>query len=157
MQLFSDEYLMHYGIKGMKWKKKKFRTPESYYEEGMDEYLGRKEKGKYKKLSRDDAVGNAYRHASNQQRRADREYASIEPGDWNYMGSSHQRAKKAIEGARKIADIKRNDDLKKARTKAYKKNQRRIARQQKRAKVKKAIKNFVDPPLKVEHHTYLGH
>lgn len=24
MQFFSDDYLMHYGVKGMKWKKKKF-------------------------------------------------------------------------------------------------------------------------------------
>lgn len=39
MQFFSDEYLMHYGIKGMKWKKKKKPglpkdvTDDAYYEQ----------------------------------------------------------------------------------------------------------------------------
>lgn len=39
MQFFSDEYLMHYGVKGMKWKKKKKPglpndvTDDAYYEQ----------------------------------------------------------------------------------------------------------------------------
>lgn len=29
MQLFSEDYLMHYGVKGMKWKKRKGPVPET--------------------------------------------------------------------------------------------------------------------------------
>jgi len=34
MQLFSDDYLMHYGVKGMRWKKKKKKKEEEidYYD-----------------------------------------------------------------------------------------------------------------------------
>lgn len=32
MQLFSEDYLMHYGVKGMKWKKKKAQPPNDPYD-----------------------------------------------------------------------------------------------------------------------------
>lgn len=32
MQLFSEDYLMHYGVKGMKWKKKKAQPPKDPYD-----------------------------------------------------------------------------------------------------------------------------
>lgn len=162
MQFFSDEYLMHYGIKGMKWKKKKkgeFRTPESYYEEAYNDAANWVKKPNDKRflkdLNRTDARGDSARHRSNTLRRIRRSYAKAKPGDYNYNGNNFITAHTEHK-TRKLADERRNADLKKARKKAYKKNQRRIARQQKRAKVKNAIKNFVNPPLKVEHHTYLG-
>lgn len=45
MQLFSDDYLMHYGIKGMKWKKKKKKKEEiDYYDPRLWEPSEREQK-----------------------------------------------------------------------------------------------------------------
>lgn len=149
MQFFSDDYLMHYGIKGMKWKKRKgneeFKTP--------DEYLA-------------DAYSSVRRSNEASTLRGGTKYAK-EVKDWHREVLKHPGAQNAYK-EHKLINIRANEarraDLKKAREAAYKKNQKRIAKQQRKAKVKNALKRvknkvFVDTSnsTKVGKHLYVEH
>lgn len=110
MKLFSDEYLMHYGVKGMKWKKKKkfqedvphVGSPEEYLDEAYRDII---------------SVGGA------------------DPKKWtrfrrNVESISNSSQQKDVDAVRETANTRRRNDLRAAREVAYRNNQRRIARQQ---------------------------
>ena len=170
MQFFSDEYLMHYGIKGMKWKKHKKpedKTPAEYYNEAVDEVNGVpkigirifRKMGAYKEGSPVDGHRTDSEVARAFKRRLSEGHVD-DPRITAAMRDHVQTYRKA----QKLADSHRNADLKKARKEAYKKNQKRIAKQQRKAKVKntlKRVKNkiFVDTSgsKKIGKHLYVDH
>lgn len=130
MQFFSDDYLMHWGVKGMKWKKRKKRyleEPEGRFET-PDEYMFE--------------AGRAYHD------QVERKSGTADKGRWmrEYANNAHRQ------------------DRGYARQQAYKKNQRRIAKQQRKAKVNNALKHvknkiFVDTSgsKKIGKHLYVEH
>lgn len=164
MQLFSEDYLMHYGIKGMKWKKKK-KQPADYLEEAYQD-LGYKLDGKN---VTDVTFSDRNKRRSHRYNTNVPHYAnpSIKYYPKEYIASTYKVHREAKQ-AEALADKRRNADLKEARKKAYKKNQKRVGKQQRRAKVKNAVnrikkKVFVDTSgkqkvgnLYVSHDTHLG-
>ena len=133
MQLFSEDYLMHWGVKGMKWKKhrkdrfftddpekrKEFETAEQYLQEG---YYNAKKDPLYNGMDESSKRRLAYKHANELHR----------------------------------------SDISVSKNNAYKRNQKRIARQQRKAKVNNALKKvknkvFTDTSgmKKVGSHTYV--
>ena len=118
MQFFSDDYLMHYGVKGMKWKKHKVpevKTPEEYLNEAYSEVY--------------DMGGTNMKDWTKKRRDWENTVSTI-PGD------SPQRR---IRDIRERADTKRKYDLRAARETAYHNNQLRIEKQQRKAKVKNTL------------------
>lgn len=100
-QLFSEDYLMHHGVKGMKWKKRKrrfleepkgrFETPEEYMYEAGQEY----------------------------HRQVEKKGGTADKGKW----------------MREFANQAHRQDQGYARQQAYKKNQKRIAKQMRQKKI----------------------
>lgn len=153
MQLFSEDYLMHYGIKGMKWKKRKkpeeVKDPNEYLADSF-KYFGAP--------NRAIDLKNGGRYAKDVR-------------DW------HRKAKRELTGERlewhksvdRLADVRRRKAIRASREYGYNKNQKRIAKQQRKARVKNSLKRlknkiFVDTSgkqkvgkhLYVEHDTHLG-
>lgn len=146
MHFFSDDYLMHYGIKGMKWKKKKgpeeFKSPDNYLADAYSS-VGRYNEATNLRLGYGKRTKDWHRQAKRE--------ASV--------GSHVYKQHKLIDSR---ADSFRRADQKKALTEAYKKNQKRIAKQQRKARVKNALKKvknkvFTDTSgmKKVGSHTYV--
>lgn len=167
MQFFSDEYLMHYGVKGMKWRKHKRNltrnengeiitdfqmTPAE--KEGVQTYSGHPE------AYLDDAYTLVNGHSmslwptqsllmdptTNDGRWAEHERHNIRQTWTDYRREQEKtpEGKKRVAVIRAAADELRRMDAgsydKKQREKAYHRNEKRLAKQQKKAKVKNSVK-----------------
>ena len=127
MQFFSEDYLMHYGIKGMKWKKKKgnqdVKSPDEYL---ADAYAQVSPEGWRRAVDLRNG-GSGAKWTKDHMRSMLNETNGSRNGD---IYRKYRRMES-------IANANRRADIKKARKKAYKKNQRRIARQQLKAKIQR--------------------
>lgn len=124
MQLFSEDYLMHYGVKGMKWKKHKVpevKTPEEYLDEAYRDKVGSLEGTNNKKWT---------------------ELRRMTEYNANLKGNSGDLARKRLKQLRDVQDTantRRKYALKAARETAYLNNQARIEKQQRKQKIQNAL------------------
>lgn len=161
MRFFSDDYLMHYGVKGMKWRKHKLTrnkdgelitdlhitpaTPEPdfdttinlYPEVHLDTGFGLVN-GEYMS---DTATQALYWN----DQRLEGERKKIREYWTNYRRAQEQtpEGRKRVEAIRAVSDELRRRDLdymRRKKEKAYHKNEKRIAKQQKKAHVKNSVK-----------------
>lgn len=161
MQFFSEEYLAHYGVKGMKWRKHKLTrnqdgeiitdfhetpaTPEPDFDTSI--HL-------YPEVYLDTASGlvNGYYLSDTATQalywddpRLEGERKKIRQSWTPYRRDMEKtpEGKKRVEAIRAVADELRRRDLdymSRQREKAYHKNEKRLEKQQKKAKVKNSIK-----------------
>lgn len=169
MQFFTDEYLMHYGIKGMKWrhhKKSQTRinevgddrelipedqfqitgaTPEEPYDTSTNVYPEAHLDTSFGLINGEWLSDTATQALYWNDPRAERSRKQIRERWTNYRRAQEQtpEGRKRVEAIRAVSDELRRRDLdylRKNREKSYHKRRKKLERQQQRAKVINAVK-----------------
>ena len=132
MQFFSDEYLMHYGIKGMKWKKHIKRNavvnPENDLYDAIMDVGGDPHGGEEFTEADLKDIRNEWTKFRRRSPEADNTTPDTKK---EYMQSVYDRARE-----------RRRNRVSSERKDAYNKNQERIAKQQRAKTIKKAVKKL---------------
>lgn len=129
MQFFSDEYLMHYGVKGMKWKKHKRNSvmPENDLYDAIMDVAGEQHGGEQFTEADLKDIRNEWTKFRRYATDADTTFHNKE----QYMREVYNKARS-----------RRRNRLSAERRDAYNKNQERITKQQRAQTIKKAVQKL---------------